>query len=176
MSTGASSTTRAFTLAEITVVLTVLVLMTAVIIPRAVSVLDSRRAKALDASIARLPIEAKNMARKNQEPVRIRVDGASLVMELAPPGDAAQTEKTIELGSDVETVSAQLNGQNVAADAFEWEAYPDGTCDSGGIEFMDGRSEQSLVMSTDGTVRWLTGALPDVSQDHWIAGQLLTRS
>jgi prepilin-type N-terminal cleavage/methylation domain-containing protein len=84
--------------------------------------------------------------------------------------------RQIDLGSDIQVDSVQLNGQNSDIGSWIWTVYPDGSAQQGGIEFSSGSAKMSLELESNGESQWVSGALPDASQDQWPAGQLATSS
>jgi type II secretory pathway pseudopilin PulG len=167
---------RAFTLMEMVVVCAVLIIIAAAIMPNLVAMTRSRSLKDLEGSIARLPAEARNEALKSQTPVQIRVSGTMLVVEQVPDTGAPVQVEQVDLGSDITIDSAQLNGKSVDIGSWTWMVYPDGSADSGAMQFSEGQVQKSLILYTSGDSRFITGPMPDQSQDQWPAGQLLQRS
>jgi len=167
---------RAFTLVEAIVVCAVLLVIAGAIIPNWFRVVQSRTLKDLEGKIARLPAETRNEAVKTQTPARIRLSGTLLVMEQAPKDGAPVRVKTIDLGTDLQVGSMQINGKPTDSGSWLWTAYPDGSADSGGVQFTEGKVQKALVLSATGDAQWLSGPLPDQSQDQWPAGTLLQRS
>lgn len=168
---------RATTLAELTVVLFILVIIAAAIVPRVAAYMSSRDTKATEAKLARLPAEARSEAISKQMPVTLRITGKTIVMEDAPTDGTAPTQvKTVDLGDDIDVDSVQLNGQQSDTGSWVWTAYPDGTADNAAVQFGEGRSTLSLVMLADGTSQWTRGDAPDQTQDQWQAGALQMRS
>ncbi|MGI4791545.1 MAG: pilus assembly FimT family protein [Janthinobacterium lividum] len=171
-----TSKRRGFTLIELIVVLFVLLLLTTAIVPRVVAIQRSRRTKDLEAKIIRLPAEARNEAVRSGNPVRIRVDGAALVMDRAPINGTAEEVKRIALGTGIQVNTVEEAGQPSNTGSWQWTIYPDGSADDGGIQFTEGTAQKSLVLSSDGSVRWLIGDLPAGTPERWPAGQLQQRN
>ncbi|HEY3330198.1 MAG TPA: GspH/FimT family pseudopilin [Capsulimonadaceae bacterium] len=168
---------RATTLAELTVVLFILVLLSTAVVPRVIAYTKSQAAKTIEAKIARLPAEARSEAVNKQMPVTLRVSGSSLIMEDAPTDGTAATEvKTVDLGDGIEVDSVQLNGKQSDTGSWVWTVYPDGSADKAAVQFAEGTARLSLVMQTDGTSQWTTGDAPDQTQDEWQAGTLQQRT
>lgn len=167
---------RAFTLMEMVVVCAVLIIIAAAIVPNLVAITRSRALKDLEGNIARLPAEARNEALRSQTPVQLRLSGTMLVMEQVPTTGAPVQVKEVDLGSDIQVDSVQLNGKPSDTGTWAWTVYPDGSADSGGIQFSEGQAQRALILSPSGSARWITGELPDQSQDQWPAGQLLQRT
>jgi type II secretory pathway pseudopilin PulG len=165
-----------FTLIELTVVCAILIVIAGAIVPNLLTLTQSRSLKDLEGNVARLPVEARNEALKSQNPVRLRISGTMLVMEQVPAtGDPIQV-KQVDLGENLQIDTVQLNGKPSDIGSWEWTVYPDGSADSGGIQFTEGKAEKSMVLSQNGTSQWISGELPDQTQDQWPAGQLLQRS
>ena len=164
-----------FTLIELIVVLFILVLLTTAIVPRVVALQKSRRLKDVEANVIRLPAEAHNEAVRSGTPVQIRVDGAALVMERAPLNGQPEEVKRVPLGRDLQVGGAETGGQPADAGSWRWTIYPDGSADAGGIEFTESAVHKSLLLASDGSVRWVSGDLPDGLPERWPAGQLESR-
>lgn len=164
-----------FTLIELLVVLFVLVLLTTAVVPRVVALQKSRHLKDVEANVIRLPAEARNEAVRSGAPVQIRVDGTALIMERAPLGGSPEEVKRVMLGRDLEVSGTETSGQSADAGSWRWTIYPDGSADAGGIEFREGAASKSLLLASDGSVRWVSGDLPEGLPERWPAGQLETR-
>lgn len=167
---------RGFTLVELIVVLFILLLMTTAVVPRVVAIQRSRRLKDVEARIIRLPAEARNEAVRAGTPVRLRLDGAALVIERAPLNGTPEEVKRVALGSGIAVDSVEQGGQPANTGSWQWTVYPDGSADAGGIQFGEGAAQKSLLLSSDGSARWLLGDLPDGTPERWPAGQLRQRT
>jgi type II secretory pathway pseudopilin PulG len=165
-----------FTLMEMIVIIFILVLISAAVIPNVVAYQRSEQEKSLVASIARLPAQARDDAVRLQVPVRLRIDGSTIVEEEVPLTGPVQQLNEVDLGSDIQVDQTQKNYQNIDSSSWDWTAYPDGTADLGGVQFSVESEQRSLIIPVVGNATWTTGALPDESQDQWTAGQLLQRA
>ena len=165
-----------YTLIELIVVLLILMLMTTVIVPRVVALQKSRRLKDVEARIIRLPAEARNEAVRAGTPIRLRVEGAALVLERVPVNGAAEEVKRIALGSGLQVDTVQQAGQPANVGSWSWTVYPDGSAEAGGIQFAEGASQKSLLLSSDGGSRWALGDLPTGTPERWPAGRLQQRT
>ncbi|HZO91905.1 MAG TPA: hypothetical protein VFB38_26545 [Chthonomonadaceae bacterium] len=166
---------RGFTLIEMVVITIVLILMAAYIVPNMVALTRSRSVYAVEAAIQRAPVEARNEARRSQRPVALRVEGDVLVLaRLSEAGDL-QEFKRIALGNTIQVTRARLGSETRDLASWQWTVYPDGSADSGGLEFSEGTAIKSLVLSQSGEGRWSEGALPDTNDDRWQAGELEQR-
>lgn len=167
---------RGFTLVEIVVVCAILIVIAGAIVPNLLTITQSRNLKDLEGNVARLPAEARNEAIQTQTPVRLRFSGTTIVMEEVPADGDPQQVKEVDLGDSLQVDTVQLNGKPSDVGSWEWTVNPDGSADSGGVEFSEGQAHKSLILSPTGTAQWISGDLPDQSQDQWPAGQLLQRT
>lgn len=161
-----------YTLIEMNVVLIVLLLMALMIVPTFSTMQNSRNEKDQEAAILRAPLEAGNDARKNQEPIRLRINGDALIMERISSTSDAQEIKRLTLAQNSRVTGTISEGATVDSAIWEWKVYPDGTSDSGGVEFEIGPTRRTLLLNRDGSARWETGGLNQVDQESWPAGEL----
>ncbi len=166
---------RAFTIVELNVVILIMLLLAALIMPRIAAFQKTRQIKDLEGSIYRLPIEARNESVRAQVPVRLRVDNNALVMERVPMGGNPEQVKQVALTSDIQVDSVQKGGQSTDTGSWNWTAYPDGTADSAGIQFVEGTLERSMALPSNGNPVWTLGALTANGPDSWPSGQLVQR-
>ena len=166
---------RGFTLIELSVIIVLLALFAAIVAPNMLAIKRSRAQLDREAAILRLPQEARNEAQERRTPIALRLEEDALVMETEPAeGEDAQTIKQVSFtGMAVETT--QLNGESTDTSSWRWVAYPDGSADTGGVEFSLNGSQKSLELPRFGDAKWLRGALPDVQQERWQAGELEQR-
>lgn len=172
------------TLIELTVVLAVLLLIAAAVGPRVVAIQQSQNLKQLEAKVARLPAEAQNQAITLQTPIRLRISSNSIVLEKVTldsyGGITADTQseqiKQVDLGDSITVDNAEMNGQNAPPDSWTWIVYPDGSSDTGALEFEVDKSHYALVINERARSQWIQGDMPDQTQDQWPAGTYVQRS
>jgi len=164
-----------FTLIEVILVIMVLSIMAALVVPRLIAIKNSRDLMSLEASIARLPTLARNAAVSSGKPVTLQISGDALVMQQSQTDGTTTQMKQVSFNNLITVDNTQLGSKPVDPTAWTWTAYPDGTSDSGGLEFTEGKAQKSLVIPRDRNVRWVDGALPDTTGDEWTAGDLLPR-
>jgi type II secretory pathway pseudopilin PulG len=171
------SYSRGFTLIELTVIVFILLLVSAAVVPNVVSLGLSRDLKNREGKLARLPAEARLEAARTGKPVRLRVEDTDLVMEAVPANGTgkAQRIKQVNFGKSIQADTVQLNGQPSDTGSWQWTVYPDGSAENGGIEFAEGKVLKSLLLSSDSEARWISGGLPEQAPDHWPAGRLHQR-
>ncbi len=164
-----------FTLIEMNIVVALLLLVAAMVVPSVVAMRRSQRLRDLEAAIQRLPIQAANEARRSGLPVRLRVADGALVTERVPDQGDPETLRQVALNGDLEVEAAQRGSEGVDAGSWTWTVYPDGSSERGGLEFSEGRALHALVLSDDGHVQWVAGALPDPTPEKWPAGEIEQR-
>lgn len=166
---------RGFTLIEMSVVIIVITLFAMIIVPSFIAMRRSRAYFDLEASVARLPIDAYNEARSGNRPAQLRVEGNALVIERVTADSDTQEIRRVELTSEMQVDRVQKNGESSDLTSWKWTVYPDGSADSGGVEFLVGGSHKSLALHKDGKSQWLSGDLPDATEEKWQAGEIQKR-
>lgn len=167
---------RGFTLIEMNIALLILVLAAAFIVPSVLAFQRSRAVKDLEASVIRFPVQARNEAIQSQVPIVVQIQNNALVMEQNPTNGTPQIEEQLDLTNDMQVTGAQQNGQSTDPGSWKWNVYPDGSSDTGGLQFSEGSQTKSLIFSSNGTVQWISGELPDPTMQKWTAGQLMQRT
>ena len=168
---------RAFTLIEMMVVVAVLTLMAAFITPNLVALQRSRILRSLEASVLRLPAEARAEAQRSGTAVTLRVDGGALVLERKPSKDEDPVEvKRLGLNGEITVQDAQTNGEGVDLASWTWVVYPDGTSKAALLELQEGSATRSLLFSAEGEARWGTGVEVSPAEERWQAGELEQRA
>ena len=153
-----------------------LLLIATVVVTNVFALLRVRHLQDLEGRIVRLPTQARNGAVRNQTPVRLSVDGNSLILETVAADGTADLVRQVNLGSALAVDSVQKDGQTAEAASWHWTVYPDGSSDDGGIEFVEGAKRLSLVLPAHGDSRWIRGDLPDQDINRWSAGTLQPHS
>jgi hypothetical protein len=170
MSSGASPR-RAFTLVEMAMIVFLLLLIATAVVPRVIPILNARALQDQEGRIARLPLEARNEALRSQMPMRLRITDGALVLEQAPPGQPSERVQQLSL-SGLQVVRVEQNGQPADPGSWQWTVYPDGSAQSGGVEFAEGALRKSLLLTSDGRSQWVVGGISDQTPEWWPAGQL----
>lgn len=178
---------QGFTLIEMSLVVVLLFLAAALVSPNLVAIRNSRKAADMRAAIVRLPIEARNEARKSGQAVRLRVADSALVLErisattetsskVIDQGTSDAVEvKRVELGSDWKVDGVWTDGQESGTDDWKWDVSPDGSATNGAIRFQENGATHSLSLQTDGGSSWENGDPKDTRQEEWTAGELENR-
>ena len=138
---------------------------------------QGRLARDEQATLLRLPVEVQNAAIKAKTTVSMRVNGDSIVMEKTDPQTQdVQTLKTVPIGQYLQVTGAQSSADTTDLASWKWQAYPDGTTDSGGLTFRMGNGQVGLWMPSDGPAQWMTGDLPQPKSNSWAAGDIVQRT
>ncbi len=154
------------------VVCAVLVIMAGVLMPNIAAIKRSRQIFEAQTTVGRAPLEARNEAVRSELPVEMKVEGTALVLSRVTKEKDEQEFKRVDLGSDLRIESAQLNGNASDLGSWKWTVYPDGSSDSGGLQFAVGNAREGLQLSRDGDGKWVQGDLPAATDSTWTAGEL----
>jgi type II secretory pathway pseudopilin PulG len=158
------------------IVIVILALTAVLVFPNMIAIRRSRALKDVEAAIWRLPREARHEALRSQQPVAIRVEGSTLVMERTSIQGDSVVVKRVNLREGITVTGARTGRESTDLDSWRWMAYPDGSADQGGLEFMEGNSPKSLYLPKQGDEVWGDGNLPDTSQEEWQAGEVQYRA
>jgi len=177
-----------YTLIEACAVIVVVAVLAASVIPNLVALKRTRDIRKVEASVQRLPLQARVEARLGRVPVVMRVEGDELVLERRPPapragadGSAAAAEaeaevfKRVPLGEDIRIDAIQQGVETVDVASWEWTVYPDGSCNAVNLEFVEGDARKSLVVPSEGDARWVTGEEIEPAEERWAAGEIEQR-
>ena len=164
---------RAFTLIEMTVVITLLALLAAVIMPNLMNERRSREARQFFSKARNLMLETRSKSIGDQQTRTIRLDesaGQLLVERTDVETGESLQERTLDLPEGVTGSSFRMESED--SNAAEWSVsfYADGKSNGGGIAFDTNGRIISLSISTRGAVTRIDGELPDTTEDVWDAG------
>lgn len=178
---------RGFTLIEMSLVVVLLFLAAALVSPNLVSIRNSRKAADMRAAIVRLPVEARNEARKSGQVVRLRISEGALVLERiaattdtsTQSGDQSTSDATevkrVDLGNDWKVDGVWTDGVEAGTEDWKWDVSPDGSASSAAIRFQENNASHSLSLEADGGSSWADGDPKDTRQEEWTAGDLENR-
>lgn len=188
IATAPRRTRAGFTLVEMTVVTAILAMMAALVVPNLVSLKRSRDIRDAEAALSRLPVEARNEARKAGVPVTLRIEGDAIVMERpvtipSSTGGVPEEDGTVEetrrvrFAQDVEVEAARLRSEDIDPSVWIWQVYPDGTAEEAALTFREGERRRTLTLPVDAAVlaRWTDGEMPPAEIERWPAGEVEQR-
>jgi prepilin-type N-terminal cleavage/methylation domain-containing protein len=166
-------TNKAFTLIEMTIVITVLAILAAVIMPNLFSESRSRDARQFFSKARNLMLEARSRAIGDGVARSVRVDesGARLVVEKvdAESGDVTE-EKTLAMPDGVTGSTYRMQKQESNSSEWYVRFYGDGRARGGAVSFDSAGRKYSIIVEDTGAVKRLDGDLPAVEEDTWDAG------
>lgn len=167
---------RAFTLIEMMVVISILLLLSAWVAPNLVAIERSRALREREAALLRLPAEAREEALRSKAPVALRIESAQIVLERTPADQEPQEIKRVSLGNELSVRSVRQRGETQSPDGWQWVVYPDGSSVEASLDLSEGSSERTLVLPARGEARWESA--DDDAEDEetdWPAGEIAAR-
>lgn len=164
---------------EVTIVVAVLGLVTALAAPRIASLLEGQASRDFREALMRMGAEARLMAIENSQTVNVRYDGESrqFVFETIDAETQEATEqKTVEVPEWIEVPNFTLDGAFAGESDWVLEFYPDGSGLDAGIEVEDGAYLYHVVIEgRDGSATRADGPLEESGEQEWQAGELEQR-
>jgi prepilin-type N-terminal cleavage/methylation domain-containing protein len=177
---------RAFTLIEMTVVITILAVMAAAIMPNLVAIKRSRELREQEWALQRLPGQARDEARRRNAKITLHMDGDDLVLSQVPKTgdgtyDTADLEeiKRVPLGEHLRIDAIRKGTETIDSGSWQWVAYPDGSSDGAHLSVVEGDKTKSLVVPVEGDAHWDTDdedSDADQDDERWEAGEVETRA
>jgi prepilin-type N-terminal cleavage/methylation domain-containing protein len=165
---------RGFTLLELTIVVTLIVLFAIAIAPSALSQQRSGAVRSFLQGVRRLASTARETAVSSKTTVTMTYDEAErrLVLSRQSEEDAEQETQLGRLTLPDEVEASSFRASTNDGNASEWSVafYSDGTSDGGGVAFDLGGGLRSLSIAESGFATLVDGELPDTSTEKWEAG------
>lgn len=169
---------RGFTLIELSVVVLVIVLITAIIVPRLSSFQRGVDAKLNMAAVQRLASRARESAMSSGRPVSLAFESTDSRFELRSEnadGDSLVSGE-VQLHEDFQAQRFFAGNTEPAASDWTVTFYPDGTSDGGGVEVDEGGIQRTLVIGAkSGLSKWQDGGMPASESEKWQAGEFERR-
>lgn len=178
---------RGFTLIEMTVVCTVLMVIAALVVPNVVSMKTAETHREAYRAFLRLARRGRQEAMRSGRTYVLTVEsGNSLRLQREPASATDQDPRATQVTDDpeledvdavqfpdgVNTANLEIDHQSSNATDFKLHFYPDGKSEEGGIEFLEGATTRTLLVTADGVISLQEGNLPqDQNADRWEAGQ-----
>lgn len=173
---------RGFTLIEMSTIIVILAMISAIAIPSIGAVVKSQRIRGYFQDVERLTIEAHGIATQTGQTVSLVSDGEGSFQIQRQSEDSTAEDEVTALGQvstvqGIEILTFRLDSEDVAGDEWELRFYGDGTADSGGILFEEaGETWAFSVDPKSGRGRIERGELPDATLNQWEAGDYVRRS
>ena len=173
------TTRRAFTLIEMIVVVAVLMMMSAIVLPRVVAMVNGQASRDFQSALMRLGSQARLLAIDTGDAVRVTYDedrGEIIFETLDDETQAAEQSDAVLLPRSAQLTSFTLQGRQVPITDWVVEFFPDGTGTDAGVEVQDGtRLYSVLINGQDGTAQLVDGELQEDPETEWEAGDLEQR-
>ena len=179
---------RGITLIEMSVVVVIIMIMATLIQPNYTHLKEGLNQRAFTANLRSEVLKGRSMAIQDGKTVTLGYDGGSSNVTLSEPSvdstDSSQAATAVNtlkdqptevvhqiaIPSGVTLANFRVGSADIGAGDFKLRFYPDGRCDGGGIELQIGKATQSLKIDVKGYPTYLTGALPDSTNEVWAAG------
>ena len=164
---------------EMIVVIAVLALMSSLVVPRVVALVDGQASRDFQSALVRLGSEARLLAIESGDTVSVTYDenrGEIIFESLDDETQAAQESDTIVLPDSAQLTSFTIRGRQVPITDWVVEFFPDGSGTDAGVEVQDGsRLYSVLINGRDGTAQVVDGELEEDPETEWEAGDLEQR-
>lgn len=174
-----SRTSSGFTLIEMMVVITLLVLMAAMVVPNLARLREAQQKRDFVSGLATFARQAREEAITGGQSVRLRLGDGESALEIVTTDLTSGDERTIRTRRFPDGFgTGQTRIEDTLAPGSEWQLtfFPDGSSVRGGIEITEGQRVYALVLDNEiGQPRLVEGNLPDLSQDRWAAGEIERR-
>ena len=164
---------------EMIVVVAVLALMSSLVVPRVVALVDGQASRDFQSALVRLGSQARLLAIETGDTVRVTYNesrGEIIIETLDDETQAAEESDTIFVPDSAQLMSFTLRGRQVPITDWVVEFFPDGSGTDAGIEVEDGtRLYSVLINGQDGTAQVVDGELQEDPETEWEAGDLEQR-
>jgi prepilin-type N-terminal cleavage/methylation domain-containing protein len=161
-----------FTLVEMSVVITILVVLASMVAPKVFTMLDTRKIITFVNGLPGIAMEARLAAIKQNQTAKLEYDAGQnrLTVTVSQANADDQQVDYLPVPKFVTVDEFQVAGQPSSASGWTVDFYPDGTSNGGALQTNDKGIIRSLVIDKTGISRAILGPMPDTSQDSWAAG------
>ncbi len=152
----------------------VLALVSIAVVPSIVGMRATSDRRETMANIRRLAATARERAISSGQTTQVIYDDSLKqfqIQDVASDGTAT-TASTIQLLASIEPTRFQLADKDSSSSDFKLTFTPDGKSNGGGVEF----SNFAITVGTNGLSKFITGTLPDPTDQVWQAGNLEQRA
>ncbi len=174
MSTSIRNKKAGFTLIELTVVIFIVALFSALFAPNVAAFLKGDEYRTFRAETKSAFGFARESAIQAKAPHRVRIQESSRTIEVIRQGTDGQdqTVRTVDMAQQVTVSKVTLNGQDSNTETWEVTFYPDGSATKAGLELStDGQLFAVQVNEVTGRSTFIDGELPEDTESRWEAGE-----
>lgn len=171
-SSKVSNSRRGFTLIELSAVILLLVILSALILPSVVSQKASWTTRAFVDALPRIAMQTRERAISEGVTTKLTYDGTGkqLVAYEEKTNEADQQFANVSVPDTVQVQNFYLKGQTSSAGDWTLHFYPDGKSDGGAVETNDNGRMRTLVVDKYGIAKLVEGPAPSFDEDRWPAG------
>ena len=170
----------AFTLVELTVVVAVLLILSAAVVPNLIAMENSQRERAFYNTLANMPAQAREKAIAQGRTVSLQYNDTANQFQLHTTDDNGndQTATTLDLLPGIQVNRVVLGTNDSSPTDWKLNFYPDGSSDGGGAEMSlpDSTAVSLSVEAANGHSQLLGDRLPDPNSQRWQAGDYVHRT
>lgn len=171
---------RGFTFIELSAVIVILALVATGVMINLPAGLRGDQVRGFRIGLTRIAAQARQDAISGGAPVSVTFDESGGRLQAGAQSTDRQTStNSVRMPDGFSAREFQLEGANSTAPEWVLRFYPDGTCDSGAIEFAgDGLETVTVVFDPKtGSARVSDSALADVvtAPERWEAGEMELR-
>lgn len=169
---------RAFTLIELTVLITVLAIVAVAVVPSLPNLKVSREERDFRFGVRRLASYAREQAVQRREPVELRIEDGDRNLVVSTVASDLEEGATLQQltappGLQIERMETAAGSASAGDWAIQFE--PDGRTSGGGLEFAGTIEPFYLLVRGDGRITLDWGDLPPIQDSEWEAGELEQR-
>jgi hypothetical protein len=157
------------------VVIAVLALGAALVAPLISAQRQGIEHRAFRTGLTQVAAEARIQAVERRQELRLRYDDGLRTLTLERVEEGEEPLRTIQIPQGILATSFQEAGQVVSSGDWAVRFLPDGTSDSGGIEFDDDGVVLAWYVDERARAALSEGTLPNPNDQRWPAGSLEQR-
>ncbi|AIE87567.1 prepilin-type N-terminal cleavage/methylation domain-containing protein [Fimbriimonas ginsengisoli] len=163
---------RGFTLIEVSVVITIIVVLAALVTPNLSNMLASRQVRTFVNALPDIAGQTRDAARNQGVTTKLTYDDSAhqLIASIERVNQDDETITSLAVPNPVQIQAFQADGQQKSAGDWTLHFYSDGHSDGGGVETNDAGMLRSLVVDRNGVATLVRGPLPDATEERWPAG------
>jgi prepilin-type N-terminal cleavage/methylation domain-containing protein len=164
---------RGFTFVEMSVVIMVIAIFSALAVPNIASTIDGGRHRAFRHSVLTMIREARVEAVSSKQTVAMSYTDDGFQLTVNDENDQESVIKSVAKVDGVDASHFTTEGQETADSSWRCAFYPDGTNDGGSFEFDEGSDSQTVTINKrDGRITLNDGQYDEATNpdQEWDAG------